>query len=108
MIIYCYASLSSFLIKLTVEIKPYCFSIHCTPAAKNNLYKTIFLMPYNALEACSLIGGIITFRQLFSINFIIRFTKFQQPERDSFYDANDRIVFAKNNAPTGVGFDRKE
>jgi len=31
----------------------------------------------------------------------------QQHEKDTFYDSNGRIVFAKNNALTGVGVDRK-
>ncbi len=38
----------------------------------------------------------------------VQFSILQQHEQETFYDANGRIVFAKNNALTGVGFDRKE
>ena len=37
----------------------------------------------------------------------IQFPILQQHEKDTFYDSNGRIVFAKNNALTGVGVDRK-
>lgn len=36
----------------------------------------------------------------------IQFPILQQHERDTFYDNNGRIVYAKNNALTNVGFDR--
>lgn len=37
----------------------------------------------------------------------IQFPILQQHERDTYYDANGSIVYAKNNALTGVGVDRK-
>lgn len=38
----------------------------------------------------------------------IQFPSLQQHERDTYYDAAGAIVYAKNNALNGVGFDRKE
>lgn len=49
----------------------------------------------------------LSLQELLSI-YRVQFPILQQHEKDTFYDANGRIVFAKNNALTGVGFDRKE
>jgi hypothetical protein len=37
----------------------------------------------------------------------IQFPVLQQYERDTWYDANGRIVFTTNRSLTGVGYDRK-
>ena len=37
----------------------------------------------------------------------IQFPILQQHEKDTYYDANGTIVYAKNNELTGVGVDRK-
>lgn len=47
----------------------------------------------------------MTLDQLLSI-YRIQFPILQQHERDTYYDACGSIVFAKNNALTGVGYDR--
>lgn len=49
----------------------------------------------------------MTLEQLLSA-YRIQFPTLQQHERDTYYDANGRIVYAKNNALTGVGVKRQE
>ncbi|MCI9156106.1 MAG: class I SAM-dependent DNA methyltransferase [Lawsonibacter sp.] len=49
----------------------------------------------------------MTLDQLLSV-YQIQFPTLQQHERDTYYDANGGIVFAKNNALTGVGVKRQE
>ncbi|MCC8046588.1 MAG: class I SAM-dependent DNA methyltransferase [Clostridiales bacterium] len=49
----------------------------------------------------------MNFDQLLSI-YRIQFPTLQQHERDTYYDAVGSIVYAKNNALTGVGFSRPE
>lgn len=49
----------------------------------------------------------MTLEQLLSV-YRIQFPTLQQHERDTYYDANGAIVYAKNNALTGVGVKRKE
>lgn len=49
----------------------------------------------------------LSLEQLLAI-YKVQFPILQQHEKETYYDANGRIVFAKNNALTGVGFLRAE
>lgn len=49
----------------------------------------------------------MSLEELLSI-YRVQFPILQQHEKDTYYDANGAIVYAKNNALTNVGFDRKE
>lgn len=49
----------------------------------------------------------MSFAQLITA-YRVQFPTLQQHERDTFYDATGRIVYAKNNALTGVGVSRGE
>ena len=77
--------------------------IHETPA--RDAYSRRQLM----LELDVLISMVLgmTLDQLLSA-YRIQFPTLQQHERDTYYDAEGKIVYAKNNALSGVGFSRSE
>ncbi len=76
---------------------------HSTPLRDD--YSRRQALVENDVIVAMLLG--LSLNELLSI-YRIQFPILQQHENDTFYDANGRIVFAKNNALTGVGFDRKE
>lgn len=76
---------------------------HCTPLRDD--YSRRQALVENDVIVAMLLG--LSLQELLSI-YRVQFPILQQHEKDTFYDANGRIVFAKNNALTGVGFDRKE
>lgn len=76
---------------------------HSTPLRDD--YSRRQALVENDVIVAMLLG--LSLNELLSI-YRVQFPILQQHENDTFYDANGRIVFAKNNALTGVGFDRKE
>ena len=77
--------------------------IHETPA--RDAYSRRQLMVELDVLISMVLG--MTLDQLLSA-YRIQFPTLQQHERDTYYDAEGNIVYAKNNALSGVGFSRSE
>ena len=77
--------------------------IHETPA--RDAYSRRQLMVELDVLISMVLG--MTLDQLLSA-YRIQFPTLQQHERDTYYDAEGKIVYAKNNALSGVGFSRSE
>lgn len=74
---------------------------HCTPI--RDAYTRRQALVENDVIVAMLLG--LSLNELLSI-YRVQFPILQQHEKDTYYDANGIIVYAKNNSLTEVGFDR--